>query len=258
MRILRHVLPVLAPVAMWCAIGARETNAQALTTVGVIDGVVSDTNLVSLPEATASILGSNVHVTTGANGRFRIRGLHHGAYILVIHRLGYKPVSTSVAIDGADTLRMSFPLQPIVTALDTVSVVGERMTARMSEFDARRRAGIGHFITAEQIQARNVVFFADILQGQLSVQILTAKDGTQRAVTTRGLTDFEPSNVCPFQLILDDVIMPRATVLESMPAPNQIAGVEIYSGAATIPLRYKGTVASACGLILVWTKEGRP
>jgi hypothetical protein len=174
----------------------------------------------------------------------------------VIHRLGYKAMSVAIQLVGADTLRMSFPLQPIVTALDTVSVIGERMTARISEFELRRKAGIGHFVTAEQIDKLNAVYFADVLRTQLSVSIVTGGDGSQRAVNMRGMTNLMSSGPCAFQFFVDDVLLPGRPNLDDLPAPSQIAGVEIYSGPATIPLQYKTTAGGSCGVILVWTKDG--
>jgi hypothetical protein len=49
--------------------------------------------------------------------------------------------------------------------------------------------------------------------------------------------------------------MPPKTDLATLPPPRDLAGIEIYSGAATIPLQYKfGT--TFCGVILLWTKRG--
>jgi hypothetical protein len=247
---------VVVAIALIATIGSRAAAAQTRTGASVIDGVVSDTNLVVLSEATASILGSNVHVTTGSNGRFQIRGLHSGDYILVIHRLGFKAASVAVEIGATDTLRMSFPLQPIATALDTVSVVGERLTARLSEFDARRKAGFGHFISAADIAQRNAVQLSDLFRNQLSVEILVDAHGKQYAANIRGITSLLGTGYCPYRIFVDDVLMAPAPDLNMLPAPNQIAGIEIYSGGATIPLEYKTTDGAFCGVILIWTKDG--
>jgi len=50
-------------------------EAQAHPALGAIDGAVTDTSLTPLANAIASILGSDVRVATGANGRFRIVAL---------------------------------------------------------------------------------------------------------------------------------------------------------------------------------------
>ena len=43
--------------------------------------------------------------------------------------------------------------------------------------------------------------------------------------------------------------------LRQLPHPDQIHGVEIFAGPASIPLQYGGTGSGKwCGLIAVWTR----
>jgi hypothetical protein len=65
---------------------------------------------------------------------------------------------------------------------------------------------------------------------------------------------------CPFQIFVDDVALPIDAKLDrDLPAPKELAGIEVYSGPATIPLRYKTTGGGGfCGVILVWTRDGSP
>lgn len=240
--------------ALLSAYPACASHAQSRALPGAIDGVVTDTNLVSLSDATATILGSTIHVSTGVNGRFRITGLQPREYILVIHRLGYKPSSIAMQIGAADTLRMSFMLQPIVTALDTVSIVAQRYSARMGEFEERRKQGFGHFVTTDDIERLHAVFLADVLRTVVSVGIADSMS-SQVAINMRGMSDIQGGS-CAFQVYLDHVLMPSPTNLMDLPSPGQIAGVEVYSGPATIPLQYKNTRGSFCGVILLWTKDG--
>jgi hypothetical protein len=234
--------------ALWL-IGATVpvARAQARATPGTIDGVVTDTNLVSLANASASILGSSLQVVTGANGRFRILGVPAGHYILIVRRIGYAPTSSALEVAAGDTLRLSFALAKSVSALDTVVVSAKRVTMRMAEFEERRKAGFGHFITQEEIDRRNPVYLGDILRNVLSVQIA---DGMFKQVA------LNVRNGCPFQIVLDGVPMPikPPTNLLDLPAPKEIGGIEIYSGPATVPLQYKAAGSGTCGVILVWTR----
>src|ERR1043165_8862731 len=90
------------------AAGAPVAFAQPRGGAGAIDGVVTDTNLVSLADATVSILGSNIRVVTGANGRFRIVGVPAAEYIFVVHHVGYRPASATMRVGEVDTLRPAF------------------------------------------------------------------------------------------------------------------------------------------------------
>jgi hypothetical protein len=49
--------------------------------------------------------------------------------------------------------------------------------------------------------------------------------------------------------------MPIPTDLNTIPRPSDLAGIEIYSGPATVPAQYLGQ-RTTCGVILFWTKSG--
>lgn len=219
---------------------------------GVIDGLVSDTNLVALADASVSILGSGVRVATGANGRFRITGLRTGNYILAVQRIGYVPIAVAIGATEGDTLRPSFTLQRIATALDTMIVTAKSTTAGLAEFEERKNHNAGgHFITADEIEKRGSVMIADIIRVVPGVRIIDVpplKGVNQIAVNTR-------LGSCGYQLFLDGVPMPARTNLANLPPPQNFAAIEVYSGPATIPLQYKFGTAS-CGVILLWTKAG--
>ncbi len=242
---------LLARPGIAAALGAlslapSKVQGQSARSRSVIDGFVSDSNLVALGEATASLLGSPLRVTTGENGRFRVVVIPAGQYILMLHRVGYAPVSAGIQIGDADTLRLSFTMRRIVTALDTMVVSAKAMVARMTEFDERRKLGFGTFITAEQIEGRHAVALGDVLRTIPSVNVVDGGSNTQLAFSTR-------TSSCPMQIVIDGVQLPTPANLRALPPPSDIMGMEVYAGPATIPLRYKSS-NSGCGVILIWTK----
>ena len=213
----------------------------------VIDGFVSDTNLVALGEATVTVLGSRLHVTTSENGRFRINAVPAGKYILTLHRVGYVPVASAVQIGDGDTLRLSFAMNRIVTPLDTVVVTAKRVLDRMSGFEERRKFGFGRFVTAEDIERRSAIYVSDILRAMPDITVIETLRG-ETAYNTR-------TSHCQFQFVLDEVLLPTPTDLHLLPSVHDVAGIEVYYGPATIPLQYK-SANSGCGVILIWTKGG--
>lgn len=239
------------------ALAASDAQTQRAGARGVIDGIVTDTNLVALGDATVSILGSDVHVSTGSTGRFRITGLRSGNYVFTVHRIGYVPLAVAMGVAEGDTVRASFSLQRIVRALDTMIVAAKSLPMRLAEFEERRgQVQGGHFFTADEIEKVNAVYLGDVIRIAPSVGIAELRPGVQVAMSLRGATGSATlGGGCPFQLFLDGVPMPSPTNLASLPPPKDIAGVEIYSGPATIPLQYKLGSAS-CGVILIWTKAG--
>jgi hypothetical protein len=233
---------------------AQLAYAQPRVAPGTIDGVVTDTTLAPLADATASILGSGIKVVTGMNGRFRILSLPAGQYILVVRHIGHAPVSTALQVAGGDTLHMSFALERAVTALDTVVVATKRYSMRMAEFEERRRIGFGgEFMTQAEIDKRNSVFVADLLRTFKSVNVID----TGLAAHAYNRRFPVGTRQCEFQVWVDDVpLPPPVDLMRDLPSPKALAGIELYAGAATIPLQYKNTSGSFCGTILVWTKDG--
>ena len=224
---------------------ASSAGAQGAARTGVIDGIVTDSTLVPLGDVTVSLLGSNVRVVTGPSGRFRVRDLNAGAYILIVRRIGFEATSLRVQVSPGDTARPALALQRAVTTLDTVAIKAQRLAPAMQEFEARRKLGFGHFITQTEIDEQNPRLLSDVLVGVPSVAV--------------GPLGGWPSNIrsgCPFVVFIDGVRLPTGFDFDGISPPKGIAGIEIYSGAATIPVQYKPTSGSFCGVILLWTRVG--
>lgn len=218
--------------------------------LAVIDGAVTDTALAVIAGAQVSVLGSQLQVTTGANGRFRIVALPLGTHLLVVRRLGFEAIAYPVRLETPDTLRLSIALNPVAETLDTV-VVSSPTNVDMSGFEERRKLGFGHFLTESEIATQHVVWVADLLRGIPSIHV-SEHGFDQVAYSLRN------PGQCRMRVYLDGMRVPDTpgmTALSVVPPPNELRGIEIYSGPATIPLQYK-TVGSGCGVILVWTKAG--
>jgi hypothetical protein len=234
----------------------RETGAQARER-GVIDGLVVDTGLTRLAGATVSLVGTGVQVTTGTNGRFAIAGLPRGRYTLVVRRIGFAPLIAPVELATGDTVRGAFTLQIGAQTLDTVSVVASRRaSSRLDEFEERRKLGQGSFFTQADIKKHNPIVLSDMFRTLPSVTIagtaFTRRMGFRR---------------CPFQFFVDGVAMPTPSSMDQeLPVPQDLAGIEVYANTANVPLQYKTSGGGRgggnpgggfCGVILLWTKDGR-
>lgn len=235
-------------------------NAQkAAQYYGVIDGIVTDSMLNPLTASTVSVVGIDSRLTTGANGKFRFQQVPSGQYLLVVRRVGYAPTSSIVNVGRNDTLRLTFALSRTVTALDTIRVRDQRVSMRMLDFEVRRAQGVGQFITQAQIEKRGSVQIADYLRTMRGVDVSRQTDqafaGTIAFSRREGGGLGVGSGACAMQIVLDGIILPQFFNLDLLPSPKQIAGVEVYSGAATIPPQFGGT-DRRCGLIAIWTRDG--
>jgi hypothetical protein len=242
--------PATRFVLAWLLVGTvtAPLEAQAAAPRGVIDGIVTDTTLVPLEGATAEILASSMKVRTGENGRFRMLGLPDGQYLIVIRRLGYSPFSTLVVVHGADTARTAFMLRPTALSLDKILVNAASGSPVLSEFEDRRARGVGQFMTESEIYKLNFVGTSDLLRTFQGVAV-----GTKVVLNTRGFG----LRGCPYRVFVDGApIAPAVDLDADLPPPGQLAGIEVHTNSATVPLQYATFGGGAvCGVILLWTKH---
>ena len=237
---------------MWPTQAAR-TQQPALS--GVVDALVTDTAFAPLTNATATIVGTNVSVQAGENGRFRIRALPAGGYVIVVRRLGYEPYWTTLSVRAADTVRPVFVLRPTAATLDTVVVRGTATPARLREFESRRSQGVGQFMAGDEIARLGMASTSDVLRAFHSVTIARSRVLNDRGFGTRQ---------CPYRLFIDGVPIAPRDLDADLPAPADLAGVEVHDNSATVPIQYAtfgGDLAgpsaggAVCGVILFWTKR---
>ena len=217
-------------------------SQQPAPRLGAIDGLVSDVGMLPLGDVTLSIVGSEIELVTGPNGRFLVLGLPAGRLTLLARHVGYEPTTLALDVVAGDTMRVAIELEKIGTALDAVKVIATQRSLRFAEFEERRAAGVGVFMTEAEIEKRNSVSLSDLLH--LMVPLKTRFGGATRA--------------CQEQYYLDGIAIspPRAGAIASdLPSPKDIAGIEYYSGPAQMPLQYKSLLGSGfCGVVLLWTK----
>lgn len=237
-----------------------EANARRNETFGTIEGVVRDTALRPLFGADVAVIGTNVRLKTGSNGRFRLFQIPYGQYLVVVRQIGYAPTSAILDVAADDTLRLAYTLERSSNVIDTMRVIGTRVSLRMLEFEKRRQSGIGQFITQEYIEKRGSMAVSDFLRnvGGLEVSRLTSEQFQGTIALSRregGSILGDGAGACPMQVLLDGIVLPRNFNLDLLPSPKQISGIEVYTGPATVPAQFGG-VDRRCGVIAVWTRDG--
>ncbi len=241
----------MAPVA---------ARAQARPALGAIDGMVTDTSLAPLSDATISIMGSPISVATAASGRFRVTDLTPDNYILLVRHLGFEATTIKLVVSSGETLRMSFALDRVTTKLDPVMVEAAMVPARFSEFETRRRNHEATAsITREDIVKRNPVDTWQMLTN-VSALLVVTKGGITLASNRR--TENGPKR-CYMNVMVDGVMMAperlkgggEAFDLANLPNPGSIYGIEVFAGGASVPLQYGGEGKNGnCGIIAIWTR----
>lgn len=259
-----RVVPAALVFGLALVAGAQSAPQPARGARGVILGAVTDTGLAPIANAEIEFVGTSLHVTTDARGRFAVTDLPATTYLVAARRLSFQPTVNIAELRGGDTLRLALTLQPSVTELTPV-VVRERSTsARLREFEERRRAGVGEFFTQEQIEARNPTSVTDLLRQSKTLNI--SPEGSGAVLAKSGRTW---GYNCFVQVFLDGIPLAGAgrplpggdlppPDLSRLPSPKEIMGIEIYAGAGTAPNwlptgRDKGR--TGCGVIMLWTRD---
>jgi hypothetical protein len=258
------IAAVATPAAAQRTTSIRDRAAQDAprpkTGLGVVDGIVTDSLLRPLGSADVSVVGIGARVITSENGRFRLLQVPPGQYLLVARRIGFAPTSGIIEVPPADTLRLAYTLMRSSNMLDTVRVKERRVSLRMAEFEGRRLQGVGQFITQEEIERRGSSKVSDYLHLMRGIDV-SPQTNSQFAGTIAlskregGSVGGDGSGACALQVFLDGIVMPRFFNLDLLPSPKNIAGIEVYSGAATAPSQFGGA-DRRCGMILVWTRDG--
>jgi len=257
---------------------ALESAAQ-----GEISGRVlaPDSGRPPIQGAEASISKLGRRVLSDSSGRFRLKDIPPGQHVVVLRAIGFRSESSTVTIDFDEVVSWDVVLtRSTGTVLPerVISAPGERPTAKLAEFTERREAGIGHFLTREQLAKAEGGFrkTGDLIailpgvnarKGGNKVWIATGRaTSTGCAFCTMSVEQLNPSDVvsgarpaCFMDVYLDGAMVfdsrhPENGLFDvnSVP-PEHIAGIEVYSSAAQVPAKYNRT-GNGCGVLLIWTR----
>lgn len=220
-----------------------------------ISGIVND-SMTGLPVflAEVSMNGERV-VVTGVDGAFAIQAaqLRWGANRLEFRRMGYAPKAVLL---GAPThevdITTEVELAPLAVAMPEVVVEGDRTVyvyGRLREFEYRRKSGLGYYFTRADIERLQPLYVSDLLWRVPGVMVSPSSSGTNNVRFLRG-------GGCTPAFFLDGMpLNPVAgleTNIDDMVLPDEVAGIEVYKGPATVPGRF-GMLGS-CGIVAVWTR----
>ncbi|MEP7380817.1 MAG: TonB-dependent receptor plug domain-containing protein [Gemmatimonadota bacterium] len=231
------------------AAGSLEGQEGAIGTGGV-KGTVRDTSGLAVEGARIFVSGSTLSGESGANGEFVLAKANAGLLKIHVRRLGFAPDSVTVTVLAGTSVETEVKLRRLALQLNPVVVVGRKeITGRMAGFYQRMSRGNGHFITRDQVERRNPGNMTDLFRMVPGVRVESR--GFANQVRFRGgrcapLTWLDGSPLYAGEFDLDSV------------DPRTFEGIEIYSGAASVPAEFQGnrSVSSACGTIVLWSRQG--
>ncbi len=193
------------------------------------------------------VLTDGPEATTNAKGEWTLVDVPLGTRTLEVKALGYYPERRAVNVfTGAPSVHVA--LSTFRAVLDTVRVTASRWRDEYRlGFEARRRTGLGRYLTAEEIARRAPVNASDLFRG---IRGLATDAGTIRL--RRGDTDCSPA------MYLNGVHIPAmarddlsAEDIDIWVRPHEIAAIEVYGD--IVPPQFQ-QIQLGCGTIAIWTK----
>lgn len=259
-------------------------QAQARVRVLVSDAVTSD----PVAGAQVALRVAGLGALTDSLGSAVLTAPGPGIDTVEVRFPGYATVVLPTVLRARGTAELAVALRREAVTLPTVTVT-ERETRREPGlgFNRRQKMGLGHFITRGEIDRYAPTNSADLLRRVPGVRVQANRAGdhviTMTRSTSRCRVQYYVDNMpMPTEELLDAAIEQRITADASanggseetrararskklnrdLPAftidqipPETIEAIEVYRGAAEVPVEYRRTGA-ICGVVLIWTKTG--
>jgi hypothetical protein len=268
MYTVRSSLPLSLSLALALALLGQTAHTQTATLIGA---VVRDSLGHEVGGAQAFLPDLNRNTTANYLGAFKFDKLPAGRHLIVVRHIGFATLYDTIVVADGARLERDFILTQTAVALDSVRVTAasprKYLSPGLQEFEERRLAGFGHFITEDVLRKNESSTLTNVIVSHMPG--LKAMPGGRYVASTRKcgngpaiLGCGQYTALCPPTMYLNgalyydpanDPTMRFVPDIARMQV-NEYAAVEFYSGAATTPAKYNKTGAD-CGTLLLWTRE---
>jgi hypothetical protein len=178
------------------------------------------------------------------DGEFRSTPIGMGVYDLFVQALGYAPITHQLTFTGDGGIEAEIRMSPTAIALEGVVVTAIRPSKLESNgFYERRKMGIGHSLTREDIEARGTTRASELFQGIPGVRVISPRVGVAGDIRLRG--------GCRPMYVVDGTPVTIPIAVDELLQVGDIEALEIYHGSSgpVQSLRYN------CGTVMAWTRE---
>lgn len=245
--VLGVVVRALIPWATATVVLAATAVAQQKPE-GTVTGVVMDSTGAPIPNVEVTAIKVSKVVRTDTAGQFILGGLPPGPTDLSFRRLAYAPVVLSLQVPIDDTTDVEVTLGLVAQQLTGVIVQADAQRLRILEaFEARRKHGIGHFITRRQIAERQPMRLSDMVRLVPGASISESNGRTALRFSR------STARACPPQFYIDG-IQATGFSIDDMP-PGDVEGIELYAGPGGLPPEFNRFFSTvSCGTVIIWTR----
>jgi hypothetical protein len=257
-------------VAALCA--AQPVCAQQKLSV-LKGNVLADSSELPIRGAEVSVPRLRLTTTTAVDGSFRLSGISSGREIVMVKRLGFASITTTLNFAPGDSIDTDFILLPSAQNLPGVRIKGQAQDRKLAEFNRRKAEGFGHFLTSDQLEKMQTRAMAEVLNTIPGPQIyrsnvssaawVASARGQQSINNTFQVDQMDvnrgaPNGQCYAAVFLDGNPVFTAQNgqalfdINSIPTAS-VAGIEYYAGAGSMPPEFNGP-RNTCGAVVIWTK----
>lgn len=241
----------------------------------------------SVPDAAVVLLSNSGRVQriqqTDSMGVFAFEEVTPGRFRLRASRVGYNTAHSSyLDLALTDTLVVEIHLSGTEVLLEPVRVVARsipRSSPMLSGFYRRMDAGMGRYITRDDVERRGAMYVSDLLVTLPGVRLGAWSPSGRQIFMSRSIKT--GGGGCPVQFFVDNVhvnrtrglnltgtgtrdtaaasgggvaVIQQASIDEYVD-PAAIEGIEVYSGIGSVPAEFM-TQDARCGTVVVWTRRG--
>ncbi len=194
---------------------------------------------------------------TDGRGRFSFTRLYPGQHNVQFSHRGYVPRADTIGVEYGrmSNVRVSLSVDPV--RLDPIEVRVERRDIVLQDagFYHREAMGFGKFLDRDDIEKRPPGKLSDLFAGLAGVTMVRdPRSPGQRHVMLNAGRD----RGCFPRVVLDNMTVgwggSQPAQLDILLNRSALAGVEIYTRSAGVPIQYSG-LGGSCGVIVIWTRR---
>jgi hypothetical protein len=216
-----------------------------------------------LPGAGAEILltARPLQTLATSDGTYELRDIPPGLQRIEVKLIGHRTISLELDFETGSLVRRDLQLELEPIPLEGVEArTANPLSPALQGFYDRRERGGGYFYTRDEIGKMQARQFTDVLRRVpgASLQPVNGPFGTSyvlQLARTTGLT-----RLCPVLYYMNGTPFPVGpdNSINNFVIPDDVAGVEVYSGASRVPPQFNsGPQNSRCGVVVIWTFNGR-
>lgn len=225
-------------------LGAEGDSAS----VGVVTGLVRTDSGEAIAGARILLLNGG-EVRSDEHGKFVLRRVPTGTQQINAFAIGWTSGSAIVHVQSSESTEAEIVLSR-VTLLDRVNVSATTVRSlRVSDFEDRRKAGLGHFFDSTTIAQH-----PDVVSNLADVPGVVVRPPSAEVQ----LPSLSGAGKCVAHLWIDGTESDPSELGRFYPA--QIAAMEVYTRVFNTPAQFvsRARHGNLCGAVVVWTKRAFP